>query len=167
MQEEIVFANDADEAALQRLLLDCGMDLAGEIEEHILIKRAGEILGGALLAPMSDGVYHLSLLAVVQPERKKGLGSQFLRTFLAQPDKYCSYPAAMSNAAFRVTTVARGPAAEFYRRNGFVLCDAGQLASPYDVQCDDCPERESCKPLPMVFTYNPIADGVNGHQEKR
>ncbi|SMC37845.1 GNAT family N-acetyltransferase [Sporomusa malonica] len=155
MYYKIEFATNNDLDELQSLFLEYGMGLAGDIEEHILLKRDNDLLAGALLTSISDSVFHLSVLAVSHEGRSQGLGTQFMQELLRHPQKYCCDPGELVHGTFQVTTVARGTAINFYKKNGFVPSSFSKLVSPYNMQCNTCEEKEECNPVPMVFYSHP------------
>jgi len=152
MSDKMMFAADGDQQELELLLLEYGMGLAGEIEEHILVKRDNDIVAGALITAVGDSLFHLAVLAVRPEKRGQGLGRQLLQQLLNQPEKYCYGSVSASSAVWQMTTVARGVAVDFYKANGFVACDFSDLIFPYQEQCAQCPEKESCNPIPMIFS---------------
>ncbi|QDR81668.1 GNAT family N-acetyltransferase [Sporomusa termitida] len=152
MNTEIVFATDNDEEELQELFTECGMGLAGDIEEHLLIKRDHKIMAGAMLAQVDDHRFHLLVFAVRADARNQGTGRHLLQELLHRPGHYCR-PEFGSHRArpYQVTTVAKGEAARFYEKNGFAACAFSALAAPYDRQCEACPEQAACRPVAMLF----------------
>lgn len=155
MCDMIGFATQSDTEELQSLLLEYGMGLAGDIEEHVLLKRDSEIMAGALLTYVDSRSFHLTVLAVKNNGCHQGLGSQLLQKLLHQPQKYCYNSEDVTNDTFQVTTVARGAAIDFYKKNGFAGFNFSKLNAPYNMQCENCPEREECNPVPMVYC-NPL-----------
>lgn len=148
---EILLANTDDEGELQNIFRASRMDIAGDIEEHVLIKKGHEIRGGGMLVQLDQNEFHLLVFAVKQNERKKGMGSRLLQVLLKQPWTYCRECAGIAGNGYRVTTVARGESAEFYKKNGFVVCDFSKLAYPFCEQCAECPDTSNCNPLAMVY----------------
>ena len=55
------------------------------------------------------------------------------------------------NRFFKITTVSKGKAVDFYKKYGFKSCGFASLAPPYNTQCDECVDFEICNPLPLVF----------------
>ncbi|MDF2874296.1 MAG: hypothetical protein K0R22_979 [Sporomusa sp.] len=153
MNTEIVFATGKDEEELQELFTECGMGLAGDIDEHMLIKQDNKIMAGAMMSQVDDSRFHLLVFAVSADARNQGTGRQLLQELLHRPGHYCR-PEFGSHSAqpYQVTTVAKGEAARFYEKNGFAACDFSALAYPYDRQCEACPEKTACKPVAMMFT---------------
>jgi N-acetylglutamate synthase-like GNAT family acetyltransferase len=152
MNYQILFASNNDEPILREILIDCDMDLAGDIQEHVLIKKDNEILGGGMLAQTGKDIFHLLVFAVRQNARSKGIGSQLLQELVKQPWIYCSEGFGIADSEYRVTTVAKGKSTNFYRKSGFIACDFSALAYPFNEQCDACPDRIDCNPVAMLFT---------------
>lgn len=155
MNYKTEFATDEDSDALEALFLEYNLGLAGEIEEHVLLKKANEIIAGALIAAQNGGMFHLAVFAVASGKHNQGLGSQFLRELIRNPQKHCLAAGELFDRTFQITTVARGTASHFYKKNGFVDGSFADLDYPYSVQCDECPDREECDPYPMVFYSYP------------
>ncbi|TWH45644.1 GNAT family N-acetyltransferase [Sporomusa sp. KB1] len=151
MCTEIVFATGEDEAELQALFTGYGMGLAGDIEEHVLVKSDNKVLAGAMLAQLDTNFFHLLVFAVNEAGRNTGIGSQLLQEMINNPEKYCQNSFDSNDSLYKVTTVAKGDAVRFYEKNGFVACDFSELAEPYDEQCLECPDKEDCKPVAMII----------------
>ena len=152
MNYQILFASENDEEILREILIDSDMDMAGDILEHVVIKKENEIQGGGMLAQTGKDVFHLLVFAVAQNERSKGIGSQLLQELIKQPWKYCREGAGIADSDYRVTTVAKGKSSNFYKKNGFIACDFSALAYPFNEQCDTCPDKIDCNPVAMLFT---------------
>lgn len=151
MNYDISFARSDDEAELRGIFLDSEMDLAGELEEHVVIKAREEVIGGGLLTRTGSDTYHLTVFAVRESERGNGIGNILIRELIRQPWKHSLNHIGAVNTHFTVTTMAKGKSSGFYRKNGFAPCSPVELADPYRGQCGDCPERESCGPVAMKY----------------
>ncbi len=149
---EITFATSEDEEELQDLFTTYGMGLAGDIEEHVLVKADNKVLAGAMLSQIDSNFFHLLVFAVREDERNSGSGSQLLQELLREPEKYCRTPFDHTDSSYKVTTVAKGDAARFYEKNGFIACAFTELVEPYDEQCVECPDKADCKPVAMMIT---------------
>ena len=148
---EILFAEEDAEVELRGILIDSNMDIAGEIQEHVLIKKDGEIIGGGMLSQTGAAVYHLLVFAVRESARKHGIGSILLKELISRPWRYCLNSTGAIDGAYKVTTAAKGKSAPFYQKNGFVPCEFSELADPFRDQCRECPDLEDCNPVPMVY----------------
>lgn len=148
----IQFAIRRDKKKLREICVAAGMDLAGKIEEHLVIKQDSILIGGAMLAQSDHDVFHLLLIAVDATCRSNGAGSQLLEEMLRDPWKCCRDALEGSGKGYRVTTVARGMAAGFYHKHGFKHCDFTELADPFRDQCGTCHKRDDCNPVAMCFT---------------
>lgn len=149
MPYEIRFADSTDAEVLQGIFLESDMDLAGEIEEHIVISRGDSIIGGGMLTQTDQDLFHLIVFAISEHERTHGLGRLLLERLLQQPWAFCRDASMPECSSYRVTTVAKGKSAGFYGKLGFVPCDFSDLAAPFAGQCDDCPEAAECHPVAM------------------
>lgn len=149
MSYEIRFADQTDEAILQGIFLESDMDLAGEIDEHIVISRGDTVIGGGMLTQTDADSYHLIVFAISEDERTHGLGRLLLDRLLQQPWDFCRDGSMPGGSSYRVTTVAKGKSAGFYGKLGFVLCEFSDLAAPFAGQCADCPEAADCHPAAM------------------
>lgn len=152
MEYTISFAAKVDEERVRELLVEHGMDIAGEIEGHVIIRQAGNIYAAGKLMPVDKEHFHLEVLGVDNNKRRSGLGGLLLTEFTRQPWKYCLPASEPVSGQYTITTVAKGDAAGFYLKQGFKPGSFSMLAFPYNVQCDACPERETCGPQAMVFT---------------
>lgn len=156
MQFEIVFAHDSAEEAMRGILQSSDMDIAGEVQDHVLIKQGNEIYGVGMLAQTDRDEFHLVVLGVRQDGRRGGTGGQLIRELLRNPWQYCRDAVGTLTADYRVTTVSKGPSAGFYAKQGFRACEFQEIAEPYRGQCAECPELEVCGPVPMVFERHGI-----------
>jgi len=152
MDYQILFASDHDEEILREILLNSDMDLAGDIQEHVLIKKDNKIQGGGMLGQIDKDMFHLLVFAVKENERSQGIGSQLLQELMKQPWEYCQEEGNIADNAYKITTVAKGKSAKFYEKNGFIACDFSELTYPFNEQCDECPDRIECNPVAMLFT---------------
>ncbi|QOX78075.1 GNAT family N-acetyltransferase [Trichlorobacter lovleyi] len=149
MPYEIRFADSADAEVLQGIFLESDMDLAGEIEEHIVISTGDRIIGGGMLTQTDQDLFHLIVFAISEHERTHGLGRLLLDKLLQQPWDFCHGGSMPGGGSYQVTTVAKGKSAGFYGKLGFVSCGFSDLAAPFAGQCDDCPEAADCHPVAM------------------
>lgn len=148
---EVTMAGTEDGWELQGLMQDWGMGLAGEPEQHAIIKVEGKIFAGGKITRLDETFFHLDLLAVRREARGQGLGGMLLVELIKKPWAYCHSLLTGCCGSYRVTTIARGEAAGFYRRYGFRHCHFFDLATIYQEQCSDCPEWEACRPEPMIY----------------
>ena len=151
MKDCITFAEPADEAELKRIFTDTGMDLAGDIEEHVILRNGKRMLAGGMFYQMDEGLFHLLVFAVSPKEHRQGIGRKFLQQLSARPWLYCREATEPEGGFYRISTIARGPAVPFYLRNQYQACDAEQLPFPFDQQCESCPGQKECNPVPMLF----------------
>lgn len=152
LKRTISFAGPADEDKLRGMLTATGMDLAGEVEEHVVFREGAEILAGGRLYQADEDLFHLLVFAVAERERGRGTGRRLLRELCERPWEYCRDAAEPPGRSYRITTVAKGGAAAFYKCCDYRECEVSLLPPPFDRQCEDCPDREQCGPVAMVFT---------------
>ncbi|UWG98200.1 GNAT family N-acetyltransferase [Dehalobacter sp. DCM] len=148
----IVFANQGDEEALREILLEYDMDISGDIEDHIVIKDKTEIMGGAKIG-IYDHRFYLEVFGVKSDSRGQGLGGILLSELIKHPWKYCAecQTDPLSESRFIMTTVARGTASGFYKTYGFESCSFSEIPEPFRDQCDFCPTKDDCNPIPMIY----------------
>jgi N-acetylglutamate synthase-like GNAT family acetyltransferase len=149
METVIRYACHEDGEQLRALLVSYGMDLAGEVDEHVVALQDGQIIAGGMLNRIDDELYHLEVLAVGEKWQRTGAGRLLLSAMIEAPWLYCRD--ALPANAYSITTVARGDAVPFYTSCGFESFSFIELAAPYDEQCNECPDRETCQPVPMIF----------------
>lgn len=152
MDFKLKFASQMQAKQLRNIFLDYDMDLAGEIEEHVILMQAEIVLAGGMLSLTDRNTFHLKVLGVREDKKGTGAGGLLLSELLRNPWYYAHSSAPNPKEPFQVTTVARGEAARFYARYGFRSCGFSELDWPYNEQCDSCLERERCQPVPMIYT---------------
>ena len=152
MNPSIEFASHQDIDEVQALLEDNGLGLAGDIEDHVVVRSEGVIYAAAKLHPTEKDSFHLEVIGVRDDQHGDGLGSLLLSELTSAPWTYCHPMAIPVSGKYQVTCVAKGDAVHFYKKMGFVAYSFSGLASKYSEQCDNCPDQESCQPLPMIFT---------------
>jgi N-acetylglutamate synthase-like GNAT family acetyltransferase len=147
----IVFAGPEDEEELRSILTETGMDLAGEAEDHILLKQQDRILAGGMLYQAEEDLFHLMVFAVSKEERGRSTGRRLLQELDSRPWKYSRDAMEPTADAYQITTIAKGEVALFYKKCGYQACDFSRLPDPFGRQCEQCPDQEDCNPVPMVF----------------
>ncbi|MEL7565524.1 MAG: N-acetyltransferase [Dehalobacterium sp.] len=150
----IQFAEAKDEERLREILLDCGMDISGRIEDHLIIKEGDEIFAGGKVIEYQSNHFYLEILVVKGEKNGRGFGGYFLKTLVKDPGQFCKKLLSQSNddGSYLITTISRGNASGFYQKYGFTECDFSQMPSQYQEQCIDCPDKENCNPVPMIFS---------------
>ncbi len=149
MSYTIGFAGPEDETGLQEIFQASEMDLAGEIQEHIVIKQGDRLIGGGMLTQTAPDSYHLIVFAISGAERTRGLGRLLLQQLLERPWDYCCAGSVPCGNSYCITTVAKGTSAGFYAKNGFLPCTFSDLYPPFHDQCQVCPDQHDCKPVAM------------------
>lgn len=151
MELEIRFAHESEEDELREIMLSFNMDLAGDIEAHVILNEGETIIAGAKLSLIEQNTFHLEVLGVKDDQRGTGAGRLLLSKLLQDPWNYCHGEPLDPDENYRVTVVSKGGAAPFYEKLGFERCSFSDLSSPYDEQCETCPDAPTCYPVPMVF----------------
>lgn len=153
MEPKILFAKQNDEEELREILWEHGMDISGEIENHLVVKDNNQVLAGGKIVESEINHFYLELFGVKQDKRDQGLGGFLLSAIVQAPRKYCkdrvSEP--QSCESYQMTTISRGEAAGFYKSYGFEPCSFSKIPEQYREQCDECPVKEECKPVPMIL----------------
>jgi amino-acid N-acetyltransferase len=133
---------EEDREALADLLAANSMeDKAFEPIEFLLAEKDGRLVGAARLEWLGQEVY-LRSIVVANWEKGQGIGKALLEHLL--------YTSPVIKA------VARGQAVNFYRKLGFVSLDWDQVPPTYQVECEHCPDRKACQPVPMVKESNRV-----------
>ncbi|MBU2702353.1 N-acetylglutamate synthase-like GNAT family acetyltransferase [Sporomusaceae bacterium BoRhaA] len=149
--QTIEFATVEEEQALREIFLQYDMDMAGPVEHHVVMKEDHVILAGAMLSQLDSKMnFHLAVFAVTPERQHQNIGGKLLNGMMRRPWQYCRNAVKSPNGFYRLTTLAKGSAAKFYEKQGFIRCDFTSLAHPFDVQCQICPDRERCQPMPMM-----------------
>jgi N-acetylglutamate synthase-like GNAT family acetyltransferase len=152
MSYEISFATCEEEEQLLDILLDSNMEIAGDIQDHVVIRNADEVIGGGMLTATSKDEFHLIVFAVKETVRGSGIGKQLISALINEPWLYCRDCETDFPAGYRITTVAKGESSPFYGKVGFTACDFSELADPFSEQCIGCPDITACTPVAMVYT---------------
>lgn len=166
MSYEIRFADSTAAEVLQGIFLESDMDLAGEIEEHIVISRGDTIIGGGMLTQTDQDAFHLIVFAISEHERTHGLGRLLLERLLQQPWAFCYDGSMPEGSSYRVTTVAKGKSAGFYGKLGFIPCGFSDLTAPFAGQCNDCPEAADCHPVAMSCSCTIAGPDTHSNSEE-
>ncbi|HHV63705.1 MAG TPA: GNAT family N-acetyltransferase [Peptococcaceae bacterium] len=149
----IRFGTPDDEDELMEIMYSYGMGLPGEIEEHLLLEEDHTVLGGCKVVCCGEGYYFLEVIGIKKERHKQGLGGLLLEKIVQKPWECCATGEIreVSQTAYTVATIARGEAVAFYRKYGFQPCEFEEIPEIYREQCNYCPEKESCQPVPMIY----------------
>jgi amino-acid N-acetyltransferase len=104
-------------------------------EECLVAEGLTGLLGCARIE-MADGVAYLRPIIVAAEGQRRGVGRLLVESLAADLSE--------------LRVVARGPAMEFYRKLGFKTIGWETVAPEYVAECQDCPRRETCQPMPMT-----------------
>ena len=151
VERTIEIAKLADQEDVEQLLLEYGMGISGEIGEYVVAKAAGVVCAVAKLLQVQENHFYLEVMGVSNGLRKAGWGGFLIAELLSDPWRYCRSAEGLPSANYLITTIARGEAVAFYRRHGFQPGSFQMLMPPYSYQCEDCPDRETCAPVPMIL----------------
>lgn len=150
---QVGFARKEDEEQLSMILAEYGMGIPGRIEEQLVVKAGGQVLAGAKVAQTGADRFFLEVLGVRKEYLAQGIGRLLLGEILKNPWRCCRHSAQDGQAGgrFELATLARGGAGAFYEKMGFAACRMEELPDPYREQCDACPEKKACQPVPMIY----------------
>ncbi|NLO97486.1 MAG: GNAT family N-acetyltransferase [Peptococcaceae bacterium] len=148
---QILFARPEDEEELRDIFWNYGMDMSGDITEHLVVKNGVELLAGGKLSELEEKKFYLEVIGVKEGYNGCGYGSLLLNKMVQNPWECCKKPISQNRGKYVITTIARGRAVNFYQRHGFKPCDFEQIPLEYRYQCSDCPEKEDCGPVPMIL----------------
>lgn len=145
------FAQEKDEEELDLLFQEYGMGLAGKAEDHLILRAGNQIVAGSKIVETGPNHFFLEVLGVRADQLHRGWGKILLKSILENPWKCSRLSMPAKETGYRIETLAKGQAADFYYRYGFRPCEFAAIPEPYREQCGECPERRECKPVPMIF----------------
>ncbi|HWP95404.1 MAG TPA: hypothetical protein VN426_00995 [Syntrophomonadaceae bacterium] len=152
MELNIMYAEKYDELEAQEMLGEVNLALSGDIEDHVVLKTSGVISAVGKLVYESNHRFHLEVFGVRNDQRGSGWGRGLLTNLTAMPHKHCrSYYEDQLEGLYTITTVAKGESAGFYGRYGFSPISFSDLSDMYIEQCNHCPDRNTCQPVPLIF----------------
>lgn len=153
MSAVVLFAEEQDENELSEILLEYGMDIPGEIEEQLIVKENERVVAGAKIIEVEANNFYLEVLGVKQDNLYQGIGRLLMTEIVQNPWKCCKHPISDFEAkgSYNITTIARGYATDFYVNIGFTPCEFLKIPESFREQCSDCPDKESCEPVPMEY----------------
>lgn len=93
-------------------------------------------LAGCVRLELGDGVPYVRPVAVHPWYQGQGVGRRLMEMVFAQHDE--------------IRVASRGSAVAFYRSLGFVEMDWDKVFPRFRTECDECPDRAICNPLPMT-----------------
>ncbi len=130
-------ATQEDMALIDAYALAEGMDAVGSPEGITVAQNAdGEPVGFLRLVLGANGFWHVNPVVVYGPWRGYGVGRALTEAALAEKGE--------------LRLVARGSAVPFYEREGFAACAWDEVDLTVTEDCDGCPYRAECAPVPMV-----------------
>lgn len=153
MSVTIAFAQDHDEEQVMKIVTEYKMGIPGEIEEVLIAKNEQEILAAAKIVESEEAQFFLEVIGVKEGDRSQGVGRLLLGKILENPWECCKYRFFEKEAqdGYSIATLARGYAVGFYHRMGFQACSLLEIPEWYRDQCEECPERLDCEPMPMIY----------------
>lgn len=147
----VTMAELADEPELRKVLSEHDLAVCGDAEDYAVLKVNGVVCAAARLVPVGRNSYHLEVFGVRGELRGKGAGGYLLSEIINNPWRYSRSSEKGSEQFYRITTVARGDAVMFYQKYGFKPYTFAALPPPYNTQCEGCQDRQTCRPVPMVY----------------
>ncbi|KTE91506.1 acetyltransferase [Desulfitobacterium hafniense] len=154
MAATIAFAQGQNEQQVMGILGAYGMGIPGDVEELLTVQENEEITAVAKIAEFAEGRFFLEVIGVKDGKRSQGAGKLLLGKILANPWECCRYAFSEqeNNRDYTVSTLARGYALGFYEKMGFQACTSAEIPEWYRDQCEECPERSTCEPMPMIYS---------------
>jgi N-acetylglutamate synthase-like GNAT family acetyltransferase len=128
---------EPDRQALYELLANYQMEADLDPAEFLVAEINGTLVGAARLE-WENQIAYLRPVLVASKWQAKGIGRTLVQA-LAE-----GLPASLN-------VVARGEAARFYGRLGFLPIPWEQVPDHYQEECALCPDRGACCPIPMVL----------------
>lgn len=125
-----------DQDVLLELLDQYGMVGAITPADCLMAEGVGGVIGFARIE-IVEGLPYLRPIVIDTAYRHQGIGRRLVQYLLAQIPE------------LRVT--ARGEAVDFYTRLGFELMPWEAVPPLFRQECEACPERTACRPVPMRF----------------
>lgn len=149
----IAFAQGQHEQQVMGILDAYGLGIPGDVEELFIVQEKEEIIAVAKIAEFDEGRFFLEVIGVKDGKRSQGAGRLLLGKILENPWECCRYSFSEqeTNRDYSVSTLARGYALGFYQKMGFQACTTAEIPEWYRDQCEECPEQNTCKPMPMIY----------------
>lgn len=102
---------------------------------RVAVTPDNTMYGACRLEQASDGSWNVRPVVVFDVVQGKGVGRALLEDALRlHPD---------------LRLVARGEIEPFYLKNGFERCGWEDIAPEYRAECDACPDKANCAPVPF------------------
>ncbi len=120
---------------LAALLWNNGMKYEDPVEDYMLAWQDEEIAGCVRIEAYPD-VAVVRPLVVAEPYRNRGIGRYLLQLVLP--------------VGKPTVIAARGESVGFYRALGFTETEWQAIPIHQTNECISCPEREECRPQPMI-----------------
>ncbi len=147
------FGKGEDEEELRTLFCEHGMDLAGDIEEHLILRVKNQIVAGGKIVEVGQALFFLEVLGVKRDQINQGWGGILLEQMLRNPWQSSLSVISWQSSHFRIGTLARGGSTGFYHHYGFLPCSFEEIPEPYQEQCTVCPDQLECRPVPMMMNW--------------
>ncbi len=129
-----------DRQVIQELLAYYQMEADLDPVEFLVAEVDGFVVGAARLE-WADGEAYIHPLVVAAGWHGRGIGHALVSQLLSK------WP--------EIRVVARGSAAGFYERLGFTKTNWDQVFPTFISECQECPSRQGCQPVPMAAGLNP------------
>ncbi|HHY25866.1 MAG TPA: GNAT family N-acetyltransferase [Desulfitobacterium dehalogenans] len=153
MAVTIAFAQGQDEQQVMAILDAYGMGIPGDVGELLIVQEKEEITAVAKITEFDERKFFLEVIGVKDGKRSQGAGKQLLGKILENPWECSRYSFfdKEKNRDYTVSTLARGHALGFYQKMGFQVCTLAEIPEWYRDQCEECPDRDTCEPMPMIY----------------
>lgn len=146
---KITFAQKNDQEKLIEIFQQNQLVLARKIEEYVVLRNGSRILAGGKIIEVEPGLYHLAVFGA--DKRCADRGRQLMSALLKEPWQYCVDALNIKGERYLVSAISKGEDAYIYREAGFKQCSFAMIVSPYNVQCDLCPDNAACEPVPFLY----------------
>lgn len=115
-------------------------DLTDHTNVRVAVAEGNTIYGAIRCEEASDGSWNVRPVVVFDSVQSKGVGRALINDALKKhPD---------------LKLVARGEIEPFYLKCGFERCEWSEIAPEFITECNLCPDRSTCAPIP--FKAKPI-----------
>ena len=125
-----------DEEAIRTLMAAGGMGMPPNWQDAMVAVKDDDRVVGYLRVQVTDKGPHVAPVAVFPYWQGRGVGRMLMEDAL---ERFGS-----------LKLVARGEAADFYRKLGYREIAFDQISGDLDEDCAHCPDRDTCQPVPLM-----------------
>lgn len=140
-------ARSGDESELVALGEAAGMGVLKGFETTLVARLADGHIGGFCRIRIFDGIAYVNPIVTSEHARGMGLGAALMN--------------AAHEAYGELRFVARGYAIPFYQSIGCTEAPWGSICAEVAADCSECPDFETCKPLPMIMRASHMPKNEN------